>query len=132
MGEICEICDVAALAWRDLLASNHLDDPDRPVLALEERPDAYRLRSYSPGLLAEQLRIETERHALRIEGTLHAAAPAWDLLAPLRDAPEARFARVFRLESPIIPERSRVSVSDGVLEITLVKAQPEPGQAFAC
>jgi HSP20 family molecular chaperone IbpA len=132
MGEIFEICDVATLAWRDLLASNHLDDPDRPVLALEERPETYRLCTYSPGLQPEHIQVQAERHVLKIEGTLHAPAPSWDLLAPLRAAPEARFARVFRLKSPIDPDRSRVSVNDGMLEITLVKVQSESGHPVAC
>lgn len=131
MDERSEICDLASLAWRDILARNHLDDPDRPVLALEERPDGYRLRSHSPELVAEHLRVETEPHALRIEGTLRCAAPPWDLLAPLRDAPTAQFARVFRLSCAIDPARSTVSFERGTLEITLMKQRPDRRPAMA-
>jgi HSP20 family molecular chaperone IbpA len=132
MDERSQICDLASLAWRDLLARNHLDDPDRPVLALEESSDRYRLRSHSPEIVAEHLRVETELHALRIEGTLRCAAPPWDLLAPLRDAPTAHFARVFRLSCAIDPACSTVSLERGILEITLMKQQSDRRPAMAC
>ncbi|MGB1700716.1 MAG: Hsp20/alpha crystallin family protein [Nannocystaceae bacterium] len=133
MGEICEICEVATHAWRDLLATNHLDDPDRPVLSLEETPESYRLRAEHVGLDPDRVSIQTERDVLRIEGRLETPPPPWDLLAPLRGAQVAHFARVFRLQDPIDPTRSRVFVDDGVLEVTLMKASsPGPTHAVAC
>ena len=93
---------------------------------IREEDDAYILSALVPGLTAEDLNIQVLEDVLRIEGEYKQSSPAdkadeQDYL--VRELPSGSFTRTLRLPSLIDADQVEANITDGVLTLTLPKAE---------
>jgi HSP20 family protein len=86
---------------------------------IHEADDAYILSALVPGLKAEDLNIQVLEDVLRIEGEYKAD----DNNYLVRELPNGSFTRTLRLPSEIDAENVEANIADGVLTLTLPKAE---------
>ena len=93
---------------------------------VREEEQAYVLSALVPGLKAEDLNIQVLEDVLRIEGEYKRSSPAdkaEDDGYLLRELPSGSFARTVRLPAAIEAEAIEAKISDGILTLTLPKAE---------
>ncbi len=88
-------------------------------LNIREEDDAYVLSALVPGLKAEDLNIQVLEDVLRIEGEYKAEES--DYL--VRELPSGSFTRTLRLPSVIDADHVEARIADGVLTLSLPKAE---------
>jgi HSP20 family protein len=93
---------------------------------IREEDDAYILSALVPGLSAEDLNIQVLEDVLRIEGEYKQSSPVdtadeQDYL--VRELPTGSFTRTLRLPSVIEADHVEAKIADGVLTLTLPKAE---------
>jgi len=86
---------------------------------IREDDEAYVLSALVPGLKAEDLNIQVLDDVLRIEGEFKAEESNY----LVRELPTGSFARTLRLPSSIDAENVEARIADGVLTLTLPKAE---------
>jgi HSP20 family protein len=86
---------------------------------IREEDDAYILSALVPGLKAEDLNIQILEDVVSIEGE-YKAEEAEFLLSEL---PSGAFRRTLRLPNEVDAEKVEAKISDGVLTLTLPKAE---------
>ena len=84
-----------------------------------EEDDAYVLSALVPGLKAEDLNIQVLDDVLRIEGEYKAEENNY----LVRELPSGSFARTLRLPSSIDADKVEAKIEDGILTLTLPKAE---------
>ena len=84
-----------------------------------EQEDAYVLSALVPGLKAEDLNIQVLEDVIRIEGEYKADENEY----VVRELPSGSFTRTLRLPAEIDAERVDAQIADGVLTLTLPKAE---------
>jgi HSP20 family protein len=97
---------------------------------IREEEDAYILSALVPGLKAEDLNIQVLEDVLRIQGEYKQGTPhsgsvdkadEQDYL--VRELPSGSFTRTLRLPSVIDADHVEAKIADGVLTLTLPKAE---------
>jgi HSP20 family protein len=86
---------------------------------IREEDDAYVLSALVPGLKAEDLNIQVLEDVVRIEGEYKAEENEY----LLRELPNGSFTRTLRLPTVIEAEAVEAKIADGVLTLTLPKAE---------
>jgi HSP20 family protein len=86
---------------------------------IREEEDAYILNSLVPGLKAEDLNIQVLENVVSIEGEYKDEEASF-LMSEL---PRGAFRRSLRLPSEIDSEKVEARIADGVLTLTLPKAE---------
>lgn len=86
---------------------------------IHEQDDAYVLSALVPGLTAEDLNIQVLEDVLRIEGEYKAEENQY----LVRELPSGSFTRTLRLPSVIDADHVEAKIADGVLTLTLPKAE---------
>jgi HSP20 family protein len=86
---------------------------------IREEDDAYILSALVPGLKAEDLNIQILEDVVSIEGE-YKAEEAEFLLSEI---PSGAFRRTLRLPNEVDAEKVEAKISDGVLTLTLPKAE---------
>ena len=86
---------------------------------IREEDDAYILSALVPGLNAEDLNIQVLEDVLRIDGAYK--ADEQDYL--VRELPSGSFTRTLRLPAVIDADHVEAKIADGVLTLTLPKAE---------
>ena len=86
---------------------------------VREEAEAYVLFALVPGLKAEDLNIQILEDVVRIEGEYKAE----DNEYLLRELPSCSFTRTLRLPTAIEAEAVEAKIADGVLTLTLPKAE---------
>ena len=86
---------------------------------IQEQDDAYVLSALVPGLKAEDLNIQILEDVVHIEGEYKADEN--DYL--VRELPSGSFTRTLRLPAAIDAEQVDAKIADGVLTLTLPKAE---------
>ncbi len=117
--------DDAATALDELLTPPRLRDPVRPLLALEEREDAFEMRAQLPPLRPEDLEIYAGEHFLEL-ALEHEATPRLRCCL-VRHGPRLSFARRYPLSIPIVPERADARLVAGELWLRLPKRVGQAG-----
>ena len=93
---------------------------------IHEQEDAYVLSALVPGLKAEDLNIQVLEDVIRIEGEYKQSSPvdkADDNDYLVRELPSGAFTRTLRLPAAIDAEQVDAQIADGVLTLTLPKAE---------
>jgi HSP20 family protein len=93
---------------------------------IREEEDAYILSALVPGLKAEDLNIQVLEDVLRIEGEYKQSSPADkadEQSYLVRELPSGSFTRTLRLPSVIEADHVEAKIADGVLTLTLPKAE---------
>jgi HSP20 family protein len=102
------------------LARRAAQQPERSLgINIREEEDAYILSALVPGLKAEDLNIQVLDDVLRIEGEYKAEESNY----LVRELPTGTFTRTLRLPSSIDAETVDAKIADGVLTLTLPKAE---------
>lgn len=86
---------------------------------IREEDDSFILSALVPGIKAEDLNIQTLDDVVRIEGEYKAD----DADYLLNELPGGSFTRTLRLPSAIEAERVEARIADGVLTLSLPKAE---------
>lgn len=86
---------------------------------VSEQDDAYVLSALVPGLKAEDLNIQVLENVVSIEGEYHSA----DTEYLLNELPSGTFRRSLRLPAEIQAEKVEAKIADGVLTLSLPKAE---------
>ncbi|MBL8097912.1 MAG: Hsp20/alpha crystallin family protein [Anaerolineales bacterium] len=87
---------------------------------VREEEDAYTLYALVPGLKAEDLNIQVLENVVSIEGEYKADENA-DFV--LTEIPQGEFRRTLRMPAEIDAEKVEAKIEDGVLTLTLPKAE---------
>lgn len=87
---------------------------------VREEEDAYTLYALVPGLKAEDLNIQVLENVVSIEGEYKADENA-DFV--LNEIPQGEFRRTLRMPAEIDAEKVEAKILDGVLTLTLPKAE---------
>ncbi|WKZ37032.1 MAG: Hsp20/alpha crystallin family protein [Anaerolineales bacterium] len=86
---------------------------------IREENDAYILSALVPGLKAEDLNIQVLENVVSIEGEYKSD----DVEFLLRELPSGSFRRSLRLPVEVEAEKVEAKIADGVLTLTLPKAE---------
>ena len=93
---------------------------------IHEQEDAYILSALVPGLNAEDLNVQVLDDVVRIEGEYQQSSPvdkAEENNYLVRELPSGSFTRTLRLPSVIDADQVEAKITDGVLTLTLPKAE---------
>ena len=94
----------------------------RPVYELKETPEAWGLTAYLPGVAKEGLELTAEEGLITIRGRRQWKVPAgWTAL--YRESAEAPFELSLTHDNTIDVERIHAELKDGVLRVSLPKAE---------
>lgn len=97
-----------------------VENDDRSLdVNIHEEDDAYTLSALVPGLKAEDLNIQVLEDVVRIEGEYKAD----DKNYLVRELPGGSFTRTLRLPAVLDAEKVDAKIVDGVLTLTLPKAE---------
>lgn len=102
------------------MARRALQNRERSLgINIREEDEAYILSALVPGLKAEDLNIQVLEDVLRIQGEYKADENEY----LVRELPGGSFTRTLRLPSAIDAEHVEARIVDGVLTLTLPKAE---------
>src|SRR5215207_3569073 len=102
------------------MARRALENRERTLdINIQADDDAYTLSALVPGLKAEDLSIQVLEDIVRIEGEYKAD----DNNYLVRELPNGSFTRTLRLPSAIDAAQVEANIADGVLTLTLPKAE---------
>lgn len=87
---------------------------------VRENEDAYTLYALVPGLKAEDVNIQVLENVVSIEGEYKADENSEFILSEI---PQGDFSRTLRMPSEIDAEKVEAKILDGVLTLTLPKAE---------
>jgi HSP20 family protein len=93
---------------------------------IREEDESYVLSALVPGLKAEDLNIQVLDDVLRIDGEYKRSSPADKAEESnylVRELPSGSFTRTLRLPSVIDADSVEAKIADGVLTLTLPKAE---------
>ena len=94
----------------------------RPLYEVRETDEAWGLQVYLPGVAREGLEISAEEGLITIRGRRDWKAPAgWTLL--YRESADAPYELVLQHDNTIDVEKIHAELKDGVLRISLPKAE---------
>ena len=86
---------------------------------IREEDDAYVLSALVPGVKSDALNIQVLEDVVRIEGEYQMDESKY----LIRELPNGSFVRTLRLPAPIDAEHVEADITDGVLTLTLPKAE---------
>ena len=95
----------------------------RPRVDIEETEAEFRVRMDLPGVKRDDLKVEIEADTLLIEAERKAEASDDVQVLHRERASHARFSRRFSLGESVRPDGINARLVDGVLELTLPKAE---------
>jgi len=86
---------------------------------VREQDDAYVLSALVPGLKADDLNIQVLENVVRIEGEYKQSENEY----LMQELPHGSFTRTLRLPAAIDSDRVEAKITDGVLTLTMPKAE---------
>ena len=95
------------------------NDQHRLGVNIREEDEAYTLSALVPGLKADDLHIQVLEDIIRIEGEYKLD----DAEYLMRELPNGSFTRTLRLPAAIEADKVEAKIADGVLTLTLPKAE---------
>lgn len=103
------------------MAHRRMDQSQQRSLGvnIREEDDAYILSALVPGLRAEDLNIQVLENVVSIEGEYKAEEAEF----LLNELPQGSFRRTLRMPAEIDSEKVGAKIADGVLTLTLPKAE---------
>jgi len=106
------------------MARRWAEQPQQPVyrplgVNVYEQEDAYLLSALVPGLNAEDLNIQVLENVVSIEGEYRTVETEY----LLNELPSGTFRRALRLPTEIEAEKVEAKIANGVLTLTLPKAE---------
>jgi HSP20 family protein len=94
-----------------------------PRLEVLEDKDNYTVRVEAPGLKREDLQVSMNEDSLVIEGERKAETPAEGVTIQHSERLYGKFERVIQLPTAVAADKVKADYKDGVLTVTLPKAE---------
>jgi HSP20 family protein len=94
-----------------------------PAVDLSEDPDQFVLTAELPGLKKEDIQLSLQDGELTVSGERKSAVAEQDGALIRSERFTGRFQRVFSLPTPVAADKVRAAYEDGVLTVTLPKAE---------
>ena len=94
-----------------------------PSINLSEDQDKYYVRAELPGISAEHLDIQATGNNLSISGERKIEAEKEAVRYHRREREAGKFSRAITLPGDINPDGVKASLSDGILKISVLKAE---------
>jgi HSP20 family protein len=103
------------------MARRHYQQPQQRSLNVNvrEEDESYILSALVPGLKADDLKIQVLENVVSIEGEFKADETEF----LLNELPQGFFQRTLRMPAAIDAEKVEAKISDGILTLTLPKAE---------
>ena len=101
-------------------------------LNIHGTPDELRVEALLPGVSEEDVRVDLDRGVLTIAARRHAWEHREGELWYLREFNPGQFSRSLSLPFPVEAERATAGFSDGVLTLTLPKAEAAKPRTILC
>lgn len=101
-----------------------------PAVNVYEDAEQYVVEAEVPGFTLEQIEVLVEGDELTLAGTREIPAPAGGTVHR-RERPAGEFRRGFTLPVAIAADRVQASLRDGVLQVTLPKAEAARSRKIA-
>jgi len=94
----------------------------KPLYEVKETDEAWGLQVYLPGVAREGLELTAEEGLVTIRGRRDWKAPAgWTML--YRESPEGPYELTLQHDNPIDVDKIHAELKDGVLRVSLPKAE---------
>ena len=93
-----------------------------PRIAMDDTGSTVRVLAEVPGLSADSIGLELKQGVLTLSGKRPVPAPE-GYSVHRQERPSVSFSRSLTLPAPVDPEKVKASVKDGILEVTLEKAE---------
>lgn len=107
---------------------------NKPPLAIDilDKDDKYCFRANIPGIDPKDIDIEIKENILTIKGSFATENKEDDKPGHfiLRERQSGSFARSFTFNEAIVPQESKASFKNGVLEITVIKEKPVEPETY--
>ncbi|MBU0993251.1 MAG: Hsp20/alpha crystallin family protein [Proteobacteria bacterium] len=94
-----------------------------PLINLSENKDAYFVRAELPGVKANELDIQATGNSMSISGERHIPEENGSAKYHRREREAGKFSRMISLSNEIDPEHVEAKMENGILTITLPKAE---------
>jgi HSP20 family protein len=98
--------------------------PWQPEIDLYETPEAYLVEADVPGVPAEGIHVEIDRHSLTISGSRRSARIEQSAQGICLERRKGSFYRRFTLQQAVDPEQVETMSHEGILTIRIPKQQP--------
>lgn len=95
-----------------------------PPVELYETEDRFLLRAHVPGMSREDLNLEVQAGKVALWGERRAQSPAEDAKVHVNTAVYGNFRFEYALPVEINADAAKATYRDGILEVTLPKAEP--------
>ena len=102
-----------------------------PAVDVLERDDALVFRAELPGLQKQDLHVEVDDKVLTIHGERKAEPETESTTYHVRERESGGFHRSFTLPATVDAEKISASLKDGILEVTLPKAEQAKARKIA-
>lgn len=101
-----------------------------PAAELEDMADAIRLKLELPGLEAKDLDIQVSAKAVTISGERKSQTESEENGMKRSEFRYGRFQRVVPLHTRVVSDKTQAEYKDGILTLTLTKAEEEKNKTF--
>lgn len=105
--------------------NRHLSSSGWPRVDIVENTNSYSLKAELPGMTREGISIVVEKGILRIEGEKKDEVNRENTKFYHSEREHGKFSRSFALPEGADPSRIEAKMTNGVLEITILKAEKE-------
>lgn len=121
-GQMDRLFDTVAVPAANLWPQDWFERRTAPALNVWEDEQNLYAEAELPGLAMEDIDVVTTADELRIKGE-HKADESKDVTVHRRERRVGAFSRVLRFPIEIDPEKVQATLKDGVLTVTLPKAE---------
>ena len=102
-----------------------------PALDVAEDKDGFRVRLELPGLKREEIDVSLEDGALTITGERKVETPQDGSTIHRQERHYGKFARTLTLPSEVVADKVKAAYKDGILSVTLPKAEAAKPKTIA-
>ena len=112
-------------AFNRLLEDSFVHPERFPTMSVDviETPETLVLKASLPGVAKENIQISYEKEVLTLKAEVAAEPVAENSRVLLRERSHGAFSRTFRMPFAINPEAAHAESKDGILTLTLPKAE---------
>jgi len=111
-------------------AQNGIDSMFKPGANILETDKAFEIQLALPGMKKEDVKIDLRENTLSISGERTLKSEETKGTWHFSEIREGKFSRSFIIPENIVQESIEANFADGILEVTLPKAEPKQAKAI--
>ncbi|MDD3593454.1 MAG: Hsp20/alpha crystallin family protein [Candidatus Gastranaerophilales bacterium] len=112
----------------DFLSTAKMPQLWRPALEVKENKNDYKIKAELPGLNKEDIQVEIEKNQVSISAETKCEEETSDENVHLSEFRYGKFYRSIPLDNPIEIDKSDAEFKNGILKITLKKAETKENE----